>query len=64
MGIVAYLHLFTDTLRDGHGGDTTRLGATDDAKVTIAVLVQELRELGRFAGAGLADDDDHYMVLN
>lgn len=53
-----HLHLLRDTLRDTHSGDTTRLRATDEAVLRVAFLVQELGELRRLAGTGLADDHD------
>ena len=52
------LHLFADTFSDRHSGDTSRLCAADDTVRTIAVFVKELGQLGRFAGAGLSDNND------
>ena len=54
--------LLCDTLRDGHGGDTTRLGAAYPALVRVACLGEVLDHLRGLAGTGVADDDE-YLVL-
>ena len=55
-------HFLGDTLGDGHGGDTTRLRAANEAALGVAVLVQVLRELSGLARARLADHNDHAVL--
>jgi len=56
------LHLFADTLRDGHGSDTTRLSTTYDPMFTVTVLVEKLSQLCRLSRSGLPNHDNDWMV--
>ena len=51
-------NLLSDTLRDGHGGDTTGLGTPNDAKRAVPIFVQELCKLSGLSRTGLTDHDD------
>ena len=51
-------HFFTNTFRDRHGSDTTRLGTSDEAVGAVTVLIQELSELCRLSGTRFTNDDD------
>jgi hypothetical protein len=55
--------LLSHPRRDGHGGDSTRLGAGDlEAVCGVAGFVEILRELSRLAGASLGFDDEDLVV--
>ena len=55
-------NLLRDTLRDGHGSDTTRLGAAYPALVRVACLGEVLDHLRGLAGTSVADDNEHLML--
>ena len=57
-----YLHFLADTLGDGHGSHTTRLGASDSLVVRKPSFGQVLRHLGGLAGTSLADDDEDLVL--
>ena len=54
--------LLRDTLRDGHGGDTTRLRAADLELVGVTGFGEILGHLGRLAGTGVTDDDEDLVL--
>ena len=53
------MHLLSDALGDGHGGDTARLRAADLAAAGVPRLCQVLRHLRRLPGPSLADHHQH-----
>lgn len=55
-------HLLRNSLGNGHGGDTTGLGASNHSVLAVAVLAQVLGELGGLAGAGFSHDH-HNLVF-
>lgn len=54
------VHLVGDTLGDGHGGDSTGLGAGDELAGEVGEFIVDdvLRDLGGFAGTGFTDEDE------
>ena len=54
--------LFCNAVCHGHGGDSSRLGAADDAVKAAAGIQTEFGKLGGFAGAGFSGND-HDRVL-
>ena len=56
------VHLLGDTLRHGHGGNTTGLRAGDGA--LGAELEEELRHLGRLTGTRLSDEEEGLVALH
>ena len=54
-----HVHLFGHALSDGHGGHPSRLRARDRLLADLlGVLDAPLRDLGRLAGTGFADETD------
>ena len=53
-----------DTRRGGARGDAPRLGVADQALEAATEFEADLRQLCRFARAGLAADDDDLVLLN
>ncbi len=53
--------LLGDPFGQRPGGDPSGLGVADRAAHAAADLQADLRQLGRFPGAGLAGDDDHLV---
>ena len=58
------LHFFTDTLRDRHSSNTTRLSTSHKSIGAVAVFVQELSELGGLTRTSFTNDNDDYEVLD
>ena len=57
-------HFFADSLRNGHGCDSTGLCAANHAKRCVALLHHILRELRGFSRAGLSNDHNHLVLSN
>jgi hypothetical protein len=56
--------LFCDTLRDGHGSDTSRLSAPDLSVICEASFCEVLRHLGRLSRTCVTDNDENLMFSN
>jgi hypothetical protein len=59
------IHLLCDTLSDGHGSHTTRLGTGDHLALRLGEVIEqdELRDLGSLSGTGLTDEDQNLRLL-
>jgi hypothetical protein len=57
-------NLFGDTLRDGHSGHSTRLGASDFTAFGESFFCEILSHLGRFSRASVTDDNQDLVLSN
>ena len=59
------VHFLGDSGGNGHGGDSSGLGASNFFVVlSVAEFVKVLGELGGFSGTGFADHDDNLVVVD
>ena len=56
------LHFFADALRDRHRGNTTRLSATYNTMLTVAIFVEKLGKLRGLPRPGFPNHDDNWTV--
>jgi hypothetical protein len=58
------VHLVSDTLRNGHGGNTARLRARHALATAHRGVEQELRNLSRFARASFTNKNNSLILFN